>query len=117
MLDPACVARLNTLIEETGSVVVISSTWRRHFDAAKMQQILEAAGFVGEVIDCTTRDHAEFRGNQINAWLKAHPEVESFVILDDRDDMVHLAPNLVQTFSESGGLQDDHITCAIKLLE
>jgi hypothetical protein len=62
---------------------------------------------------------AEARGQEIQAWLDGAPrygiEVESFVILDDDSDMVHLADRLVKTSFETG-LLDEHVDRAIAML-
>ena len=39
-IDQESVENLNTLIQQTGAKVVISSTWRKHYDVAQMQEIL-----------------------------------------------------------------------------
>ena len=50
-LCPEHVARLNTIIDATGAVCVISSTWRRMHTQGQNIRFLVAAGFTGEVID------------------------------------------------------------------
>jgi hypothetical protein len=45
VLEPALVDRLNRIIEETGSGVVISSSWRIHYTPAFLQVLLEEKGF------------------------------------------------------------------------
>lgn len=55
------------------------------------------------------------RGREIQAWLAAQCEIESFVILDDSDDMEHLSGRLVQTTFDDG-LSAEHAAAAIRLL-
>lgn len=116
MIDPSLVVHLNSLLHQTGAKVVVSSTWRRHFNPEGMQRILTQVGFKGEVIDCTTKDTMECRGLQISKWVQEHPEVTSFVILDDRSDMAHLGHLLVRT-SEDEGLGPDHVIKACEILK
>lgn len=118
MLDVEAVVRLNTLIERTGAVVVVSSTWRRLYGRTQLQEVLGLAGFKGIVID-KTPCLGGLRGHEIQDWLnyraKRRADVEAFVIIDDDSDMAHLMPNLVQTTCATG-LLDEHVEAAAKLL-
>ena len=101
---------LKRIIEETGAIVVCSSTWR-YRRIPLLNKIFEPYGF--QIIDKTChgvylKDVAEMgfdpkkcysvheysngkpsekwtsdRGAEIAYWLKEHPDVDSFVILDD----------------------------------
>jgi uncharacterized protein YqgQ len=114
-LDHAAVARVEKISKATGAKVVISSSWRRMFSLEQLQQILKDFGFTGEVIGITPKQDQE-RGIEIQTWLNEHGPIESFVILDDDSDMVHLMHKLVQTTFEDG-LQDEHVEKAIAILE
>ena len=118
-LDPECVQRLNTLIERTDAKVVVSSTWRMNHTIDSLQQTLEEKGFEGEIIDFTTTEDLGTRGDQIWDWLKCPEEVESFVILDDDADAAKpfLGAHYVGTSLAKGGLQDEHVDMAVRILE
>lgn len=98
-----CVEALNYIVREVSDLkIVISSSWRFAFP---MQEIIAMLGEAGNaVIDNTprTRLSDDVRGNEIQAWLDAHPEVENFVILDDNSDMRHLIWRLRKTDFETG---------------
>lgn len=113
-LDHAAVARVEKIVQASGAKVVISSTWRLLNPIAKLRDILKNHGFTGEVVDITPR-LGTARGNEIADWLNKHGPVESFVILDDDSDMVHLKHRLVQT-SWDFGLLDEHVAKAIEML-
>lgn len=114
-IDPAAVGLLNQLVDRTGASVVISSTWRRFADDVAVRT-LRARGFMGQIIG-KTPELSTFRGLEIQSWLSTPPvPVESFVILDDENDMVHLEHRLVQTSFQLGGLQDVHVERAIQIL-
>ena len=108
MIDPSKVSILNEVVKRTGCVVVISSSWRMDHNRHELQGLLGTAGFKYSILDCTPRDvpNDEVRGDQIQAWLDAAPDrfeaIESFVILDDEDDMGDLLPALVQTTFKDG---------------
>ena len=128
MIDPDSVALVNQIIEKTGAKVVISSSWRLGHTIDELKTILKRKGFIGEVIGMTPptfllnpddEENKQFseRGHEIQKWLRTQKEtIESFVILDDESDMVHLKPRLVQTTWRSG-INETHIEAAIKMLE
>lgn len=105
---PDCVAALNYIVEETGACIVVSSTWR-HAGVSKMRDFLSEWGVKAKVLGCTpdlSRKEGRLfigtvRGDEIQAWLDGlsghFGPVESFVILDDDNDMRHLKDRLVRT--------------------
>jgi hypothetical protein len=127
-IDRAAVARLNRIVAATGAKIVISSSWRKLFDPPELHRIFTEHGLVAEIIgetpdgpndEALRAEHRHtdriFRGHEIDYWLRQHPTVERFVILDDGGDMVMHAGRLVQTDSDDG-LQDVHVEQAIQLL-
>jgi len=112
--DPKCVACLNKIIQVTGAKLVISSSWRLLFDIETLSGFFVSQKIEGKIIDYTDRFGGE-RGHEIQAWLTAHPEVESFVILDDDSDMAHLLPYHIKTGWEKG-LEEHHVNVAIDML-
>ena len=132
-IDPKAVARLNAIIAKTGAKVVISSSWRYGRSVERLQAILEERGFVGEVIDktadCVYMDapnpkdsnfyHAYPRCDEIQEWLDRHPEVKSFVVLDDdrEAEVPGHKDRFIHTNTFLGGLLDEHVEEAIGILE
>lgn len=100
--DPDCVKTLNTVIAKTGAKLVISSCWRVGRTVPELQDLMGKWKVVGEVIDKTEVDYDVVRGVEIQRWLDKHPEVQSFVIIDDDSDMGDLLPYLAKTKFESG---------------
>lgn len=100
LLDDHALRLLRVIVESTGARIVVSSTWR------KLQSTLEAlrfqlAGHSMEIYDVTPAIGG-IRGDDITAYLRLHPEVSSYAILDDDSDMgVHM-DHLVQTSFDSG---------------
>lgn len=116
MLDPQAVELLNRLLQSTNAKVVISSSWRHANDADDMQRILDGVGFSGEVIGMTPKRGGECRGDRIKLWLDStHHEIESFVILDDDDDMGGFDKRLVLT-DHVHGLRPEDCRAAEQLL-
>lgn len=125
-IDPVMVARLNVIVSATDAKVVISSSWRFKYEYDELARILKDQGFEGEVIGQTPKfnkrargmsDYVNMqRGHDIQEWLDdCGMDIESFVILDDVPDMVHLKKHLVLTQSNVG-LTDKHVEKALKLL-
>ena len=113
-VDVEAVARVEKICQATGAKIVVSSTWRRFNTLDQLQAILKDHGFTGEVIGATPILSSQ-RGKEIEHWLREHGPIESFVIVDDDSDMVHLMDKLVQTTFDKG-LQDEHVEMAIKIL-
>lgn len=127
MIDPKAIARLQRIVDAADCDIVISSTWRKLFQAStKIAKMLALKGLKSyrRVIDSTPIMHGEPRGHEIKAWLDEHAElvkigaaqpIESFVVLDDDSDMDGVEDNFVQT-DNSKGLQDEQVDQAIAIL-
>jgi len=82
-LDPACIQVLNEIVARGQADVIVSSTWRYGKTVAELQEMLEAQGFTGSVVDTTrTGTPGADRGEEIAAWLAEHA-VDGYVIIDD----------------------------------
>jgi hypothetical protein len=114
-LEPACVQVLNEIVADSGADVVVSSTWRYGKTVADLQVMLEAAGFIGRVIDTTpVGASGTDRSDEIAAWLDTH-RVAGYVIVDDHANMGALRSRLLLT--ESGrGLQPADAARAAQIL-
>jgi hypothetical protein len=104
---PSCIQALNRIIKFTDARIVVSSTWRG-IGLEVLFEVFHQWGITGMTIGYTPLwDRSFERGDEIANWLSKHPEVESFVILDDGDDMGHLKHRLVQTNFEIGLTEAD----------
>lgn len=86
--------------------IVISSSWR-HKGIDEVRNMLKESGIdPRKIIDITgneqSEDERDHRGFQVECWLKKHPEVKNFAILDDQSDFVPLKNKLVKTNSYEG---------------
>jgi len=127
-IDREAVERVNRIAAATSAKIVVSSTWRKLMDLQELLLILTAHGLTTEIIGATPNGYAEpglralyghperlSRGYEIDYWLRQHPAVDRFVILDDGSDMVMHTNRLVQTDCEEG-LCDEHVELAIRVL-
>jgi hypothetical protein len=91
---------LNSIIEETGAEIVVSSDWKRWATVEEMGQYYESQGIIKKPISFTPNlsecnnydgsfpwnrdwDLEQTRTLEINQYLKDHPEVTEWVAIDD----------------------------------
>ncbi len=126
-IDETRLPLVKKIVNETGAKIVLSSTWREHWDRAPENcdedgvYIIETfAKFGLEIYDKTPDLGLSVdRPDEIKAWLNSTQEtIESFVIIDDyRYGWGSLSDNFVKTNSVFGlGLEEDHVQRAIAIL-
>ena len=81
--DYRCCELLQQLIEKTGAIVILSSTWR-----ANKKNIDIVEKFAGIKIYDRTPILNTIRGEEIEHYLKQHQEISCYVIIDDDSDML-----------------------------
>jgi len=115
--DPYKIDLLNKLADVPGLHLVISSTWRKHRnmpDAFMSQEVrIPLHPDWRTTCDVPVRKPGQaevpVRGWQIDEWLRRHPEVEGYAIVDDDSDMLPgQRRHFVQTTLE-GGLMPSHV--------
>lgn len=100
LIDQNGVDALQKILDKTNAKIVVSSTWRQIFKKRyQMKKVLDCMGLIRpklygvsgtETADdwCTPKSNSGIRGEEIQAWLNAHPDVTQYVILDDDSDML-----------------------------
>ena len=96
VIDDELLARFTQLLQQTGASVVLSSTWR--YDPAG---IFSAKHYGVPFMDITPDMPDEPRCKEILEWLRDHPEVTRYVVIDDEDDELDKLP-LFQPSSRTG---------------
>lgn len=121
--DPEAVANLKKIVDETGTDIVISSSWK-FWGLSTMQKLWVSRGLPGKVIDATPNnvsdemllsvdlslmDMPAGKGSEIKEWLSTSgQEVTHYAILDDMDDMLpEQQSHFVQTDPRVGITEDD----------
>ena len=120
-LVPEKLKLLKRLVDATGASIVLSTSWREHWgpdgDAtgAVMDQMFHDHGLQ---IDDKTPTLPQGREAEIKAWLDQHPQVNNFVVLDDRLLAAeYLQGHFVKVSSYFGGLAEVDVYEAIRILE
>lgn len=102
IIDPAAVEHLNFVVEQTGAVIVVSSSWRITYPLEVLTAMLEERGFRGRVYGATPELPGRNRSREIAEWLRDHP-VDAFAIVDDDGASgADFAPSFVLTSFEEG---------------
>ena len=116
-IDPACVERLNRLLQRTRAVVVVSSSWRKQHELSEIVSIIEARGFRGEVIGVTPSDDSALsRGGEITKWLDENfPGGVVYAAVDD-EVVTGLPAEVLVVTSGDTGLTDEDVERAIGIL-
>lgn len=125
VVDEDNLNRLMRIVLETGAKVVISSSnknnyWRSGQIRGILKYMIDSLVEVGiEVVGLIPM--MDSREDEINAYLTMHPEIASFVILDDDYEMPSLNDNLIKLpcqniGPEQSGLEDKHVEIAIEIL-
>ncbi len=96
--DEVAIALVRNICTAAGAQIVLSSSWRTDKDWERIGASLNLP-----IVDRTPYLHPGPRGEEIAAWLSAHPEVRCYAILDDDGDMLEeQIPRFVQTTHEDG---------------
>ena len=126
-IDETRLPLVKKIVDETGAKIILSSTWRIHWDKADEKcdedgiYINKTFAKFGLGIYGKTPDLGiDFdRPDEVKAWLESTQEtIESFVIIDDyRYGWGKLSGNFVKTNPHLGlGLEEEHVEKAIEIL-
>jgi hypothetical protein len=96
MVDPKLLKRFKRLLQRAGAKVVLSSTWR-YDPAGIFSAKYRDVPFMDVLPDMPKRP----RRDEVLAWLKTHPKVKRFVVIDDEDDELDQLP-LFQPSASTG---------------
>lgn len=120
-VDTRKVLRLRDIVERTGAVLVLSSTWRIAdtlinkicYDTLKAEfERVRCPVWV----DCTPYFPGRKRQVEIYSWLQQHPEVENFVILDDLEEELRWYKDHLVLTNKFDGLNKERAELVIKIL-
>ena len=117
IFDAACCRKLQEIVSATGCKLVLSSSWRLFPESIRsMFRQLKPFGVTRENFLGRTPLRGE-RGDEIMAYLKKRPQIETFVALDDERFYSRAFPQdrLILTKPESGITENVKNACIRKL--
>ena len=117
IFDAACCRKLQEIVSATGCKLVLSSSWRLFPESIRsMFRQLKPYGITRENFLGRTPLRGE-RGDEIMAYLKKRPQIETFVALDDEPFYSSAFPQdrLILTKPESGITENVKNACIRKL--
>ena len=116
--DDKAVKVLNEILEETGAEIVVSSDWRLHANLEELSEYYESQGIIKKPFAVTDifkdifpkewnafRYRAELeleRSMEIGHWLQNHPEVTSWVAIDD----LNMSPEFLSKYFSNSEDED-----------
>jgi|GEM_PF-656584 len=127
-LDLTALGLLCKLVINTGSKIVISSTWRMGKDPLYFRLLFNRRGidfprdvFIGctPILSDVKNNQGEYitRGSEIQKWIDEHNFTGKYVIFDDDSDfLLTQMPHFIQTTYEEGLLYE-HYYKALCILE
>lgn len=109
------IALLKKIVLETNAKVVVTSSWKILDIYPYVEKELIKRGI--PIIGATP--NLGKRGLEIRDYLKSHPEINDFIILDDTlfSDFYELENNLVKTNFYKDGLDEKNVSQVIKKLK
>lgn len=138
IIDMNMVLRLKRIVDASGAKIVLTSSWRRFFHSWQELRGERISGHYKKLMTAFEKcalsvygvtDELSYgpdsRPEEISEWLKNHPDIKSFVILDDSSwNWGMLSDHAVTTrrkapSSENGwrsGLEDGNADRAIEIL-
>lgn len=117
IFDADCCRKLQEIVSATGCKLVLSSSWRLFPESiCSMFRQLKPFGITRENFLGRTPLRGE-RGDEVMAYLKKRPQIETFVALDDERFYSRAFPQdrLILTKPESGITENVKNACIRKL--
>lgn len=123
IIDPSKMMLLKQITDATDAKIVLSTSWREHWDEVpqncdntgiEINNIFEQYGL--HILGKTPILN-RCREDEIAEWLKHNPQVENFVVLDDRFlDSEQIRGHFVKTSGYSKGLDEISVETATYIL-
>lgn len=116
LFDPRAVNNLRRILDSTGSVIVVSSSWRRIYSLDRLRVMWSARELPGEIVDAIPcGSYYISRGEEINCWLDRNGRPD-YVILDDVDEFMPGQRNRYIEINPIVGITASDANRAIELL-
>lgn len=115
--DEVALNLIRKLCDETGCVIVLSSTWRYYYEPSILGRLLNLP-----IVDKTPRKLTSSRGEEIRMWFddwnsKINPKIEKYAIVDDDSDMLESQKEFFVKTSCIDGLSYENYKKLLELLK
>lgn len=131
--DPNTIKIVNSIVEQTGAKIVISSCWRNNRTIEELKELFKSVGLNEETIigktpnlavyDLATKKRTHLstpRGCEIEEYLEINygykADVKYVILDDDADMLLHQQKHFVWIDSYAG-LTEAHVQTILKILE
>ena len=132
-LSENLVSRLGIITKETGAVVVLTTTWKVDWDKNEEyrmpdgvylhQKLMKEKIFIFDKTESFPDKKVQdsfYRGREILNFLDAHPEITSYIILDDNEFEFEQYPDTIMPYfihtDAACGLSIPNMNQALELL-
>lgn len=128
MIDPVRVARIQRICDATGAGILLVTGWRWWTEWENLAGLLRDHNLTAPVVGAVggVRMSGETRAMATEEWLKSHPHVTRYVIIDDdthhwetraryKGEKDHKPWEHV-LISPKDGIEDEHVVQAIAIL-
>lgn len=130
--DPKTIQLLNSIVEQTGAKIVISSCWRNNRTIEELKELFKSVDLTDCIIgktpnlavyDLATKQRTHMsvpRGCEIAEYIETtygYGAEVKYVILDDDSDMLLCQQKNFIWIDGYAGLNETHIPMMLKLLE
>jgi len=106
-LDPIAIGMIRKVCEDTGAVIVLHSTWRENVDPVEF-------GLKYDLPIIGSTDADESKPDSIQSYLKAHPTITKYAVVDDH--YMRVPRELQVTPGMNNGLQYEHAVALKEIL-
>lgn len=129
--DPNSVANLKKILDETGAVIVISSSWKS-FGFVELEEMWSNRSLPGRIIDITPNSISDqmlldanleeielipIRGFEIKEWIETKGKgVSNYAIIDDMNNILPEQYSHFVEINSAIGITNDNAERAISIL-
>ena len=122
-IDPKRMELLKEIIDETKAAIVLTTSWREHWDTVADKRDEIGAYIDGIFAEYGLRIYGKTerifsrREEEIEAWLRSHPDVGRFAVVDDRFlNSSVINGHFVKTYNYKDGLDRQNVAEIVKIL-
>lgn len=115
--DRTSIANLKEIIDLTDASIVIHSTWKLLYDVKWIAKMWSSRDLPGIILDVTPNMPPYYsKQDEITMWLKHHPEIQNYAILDDEHEFDGFLLEHHVLIDGENGITGTHVQKAVHIL-